>query len=96
LKPHEKHQFELELGWLHCDGFYNMVKKVWAKPVTHTPSALKKWKFRLASIIDHHLERTAKVRPLYVQETELKIHSGAQLARFLREEELKWYQRSKF
>jgi mannosylglycoprotein endo-beta-mannosidase len=35
------------------------------------------------------------VRPLSTQEIELKSQSSAEIARLLREEELKWYQRSK-
>jgi hypothetical protein len=37
----------------------------------------------------------AEVRPLSTQEIELKSQSNAQVANLLREEELKWYQRSK-
>ena len=55
---------------------------------------LKKEKQRLSSIIDD-LEALAECRPLSMQEIELKIQSDALIARLLREEELKWYQRSK-
>jgi hypothetical protein len=48
----------------------------------------------LSSVIDD-LEALAKVRPLSTQEIELKSQSNAQIAGLLREEELKWYQRSK-
>jgi hypothetical protein len=37
----------------------------------------------------------AEVHPLLRQEIELKSQSNAQIARLLREEEIKWYQRSK-
>ena len=30
---HSKHQFKFELGWLDRDGFDDMVKMVWARPV---------------------------------------------------------------
>jgi hypothetical protein len=41
------------------------------------------------------MEALAEVRPLSVQEIELKRQSNAQIASLLREEELKWYQRLK-
>jgi mannosylglycoprotein endo-beta-mannosidase len=63
----------------------------WAR---HTTGILKKEKLRLSSIIDD-LEAKAEVRPLSVQEIEQKSQSNAEIAKLLREEELKWYQRSK-
>jgi hypothetical protein len=63
----------------------------WAR---HTTRLIKKEKLRLASIIDG-LEAFAEVRPLSVQEIELKSQSNAEIAKLLRVEELKWYQRSK-
>jgi hypothetical protein len=112
------HHFKFEIGWLHRQGFQNMVKKVWERPVVgdnpiqrwnnkmratrkhlsgwarHTTGLLKKENQRLSSIIDD-LEAQAEVRPLSMQEIELKSQSNAEIARLLREEELKWYQRSK-
>ena len=32
-KPHDNHQCKFELGWLHRDGFDELVKEVWTKPV---------------------------------------------------------------
>ena len=55
---------------------------------------LKKEKVRLSAIIDD-LDGIAIVRSLSQQEIELKSQSNAQLACLLREEEIKWYQRSK-
>ena len=63
----------------------------WAR---HTSGLLKKEKEQLSSIIDA-LEALAEVRLLSAQEIELKSQSNAQIAKLLREEELKWYQRSK-
>ena len=63
----------------------------WAR---HTTGLLKKEKVRLSSIIDA-LEALAEIRLLSAQEIELKSQSNAQIAKLLREEELKWYQRSK-
>jgi mannosylglycoprotein endo-beta-mannosidase len=57
----------------------------WAR---HIAGILKKEKLRLSSTIDK-IEALAEVRPLSAQEIEPQIASP------LREEELKWYQRSK-
>ena len=48
----------------------------------------------MSTIIDD-LEAFAEVKPLSLQEVELKNQSNAAIAGLLREEELKWYQRSK-
>ena len=55
---------------------------------------LKNEKLRLSSIIDE-LEAFAEIRPLSTQEIDLKNRSNAEMAGILREEEIKWYQRSK-
>jgi hypothetical protein len=117
-KPSTNHRFKFELGWLQRDGFHDMVKKVWDRPINagspikrwnhkirllrthlsgwarHVSGALKKEKLRLSSIIDD-LEALAEVGPLSTHEIELKNQSNAKIASLLREEELKWYQRSK-
>ena len=116
--PSCKRQFKFELGWLHREGFFEMVKLVWERPVSglnpiqrwnnkisalrkhlnswarHMVGQLKNKKLRLSSIIDE-LEAFAEVRPLSTQEIELKNQSNAEMAGILREEEVKWYQRSK-
>jgi hypothetical protein len=33
-KPPGNHHFKFELGWLQRDGFHDMVKAVWGRPVT--------------------------------------------------------------
>ena len=53
----------------------------------HMTGQLKKEKIRLSSIIDE-LEAFAGVRPLSTHEIELKNQSDADMAGFLREEEL--------
>ena len=117
-KPQCKPRFKFELGWLHREGFHEMVKRIWEGPVVgdtpiqrwnnkiralrthlvgwarHTSGLLKKEKERLSSIIDA-LEALAERRLISEQEIELKNQSNAQIAKLLREEELKWYQRSK-
>jgi hypothetical protein len=63
----------------------------WAR---HISGALKNEKLRLSSIIDD-LEALAEVGPLSTHEIELKNQSNAKISSLLREEKLKWYQRSK-
>ena len=63
----------------------------WAR---HMAGLLKKEKLRLSSIIDE-LEAFSEVRPLSPHELEIKNQCNAEIAGLLREEELKWYQRSK-
>ena len=117
-RPLCKRPFKFELGWLHRDGFQDMVKMVWERPVhgndpitrwnnkiratrkhlvgwaRHMVGQLKQDKLRLSSVIDD-LEAFAEIRPLSTHEIELKNQSNAKMASILREEELKWYQRSK-
>ena len=63
----------------------------WAK---HTNRIYKKEKQRLSTIIDD-LDKIAETRTLSQQEIELKNQSNEKVARLLREEEIKYYQRSK-
>jgi hypothetical protein len=55
---------------------------------------LKKENLRLSSIIDD-LEVLAETSPVSAHEIELKNQSNVKIASLLREEEIKWYQRSK-
>jgi hypothetical protein len=55
---------------------------------------LKKEKLNLSSNIDY-LEDIAEVSPPTTHEIELKSQYNAKLTGLLREQELKWYQRSK-
>jgi hypothetical protein len=32
-KSSGNHRFKFELGWLQCEGFHDMVKSVWERPV---------------------------------------------------------------
>jgi hypothetical protein len=116
--PQRRRQFKFELGWLLREGFSDMIKFIWDKPVAgnspiqrwnnkmrsmrrylggwskHMTGQLKKEKLSLSSTIDD-LEAIAEVRPLTTHEIDLKSQLNAKLAGLLREEELKWYQRSK-
>ena len=118
LKHQMHHQFKFELGWFLREGFDDLIKGAWAKPVQgrtpiqrwnnkmrnlrtflrgwarHVSGMLKKEKIRLSAIIDE-LDGFAAVRPLSTQEIDLKNQSNAPVARLLREEKIKWYQRSK-
>jgi hypothetical protein len=38
LRPQCNQRFKFELGWLHRDGFYDMVKTIWERPtIGQTP-----------------------------------------------------------
>ena len=37
-----KHKFKFELGWLHHDGFHELVKKVWDRPVVGS-NPIQRW-----------------------------------------------------
>jgi mannosylglycoprotein endo-beta-mannosidase len=63
----------------------------WARQMA---GQLKKEKLALSSCIDD-LEALAEVHPLTTHEIEIKSQYNAKLVGLLREEELKWYQRSK-
>uniref|UniRef100_A0A8R7RBS2 Reverse transcriptase domain-containing protein n=1 Tax=Triticum urartu TaxID=4572 RepID=A0A8R7RBS2_TRIUA len=63
----------------------------WAK---HTNGMYKKEKRRLSTIIDD-LNKIAETRILSQQEIDMKNQSNEKVARLLREEEIKYYQRSK-
>jgi hypothetical protein len=63
----------------------------WARQMA---GQLKQEKLSLSSDIDD-LEALVEVRPLTRQEIDLKSQYNTKLAGLLREEELKWYQRSK-
>jgi hypothetical protein len=113
-----KRQFKFELGWLQREGFSDMVKRVWERPIAgsspiqrwnnklramrkhlggwarHVAGLLKSEKVRLTTLIDE-IEALAETRSLSPHEIESKSQYNAQLAFMLREEELKWYQRSK-
>ena len=63
----------------------------WAR---HTAGLLRNEKLNLSTPIDE-LEAIAEIRQLTTPEIDLKNQYNAKLAGLLREEELKWYQRSK-
>ena len=62
----------------------------WAK---YTSGIYKKEKLRLSTIIAD-LDKIAETRTLSQHEIDIKNQSNEQMARLLREEELKWYRRS--
>jgi mannosylglycoprotein endo-beta-mannosidase len=60
----------------------------------HVSGHYKKEKKRLSEIIDN-IESLTESRVLLQHELEMKNKANEQIARLLREEEVKWYQRSK-
>ena len=45
-------QFKFELGWLHRDGFSDMVKRVWERPVPGlTP--IQRWNNKISALRKH-------------------------------------------
>jgi hypothetical protein len=51
-KPPSKHRFKFELGWLQREGFHDMVKNVWERPVTAS-SPIQRWNSKLRSLRSH-------------------------------------------
>ena len=48
-RPQHRRKFKFELRWLLRDGFYDMVKEVWEKPVAgHTP--IHKWNKKVCAL----------------------------------------------
>jgi hypothetical protein len=47
-----KCQFKFELGWLHRDGFADMVKRVWERPVAGS-SPIQRWNNKIRALRKH-------------------------------------------
>ena len=48
-RPQCKPRFKFELGWLHREGFHEMVKRIWEKPVAgDTP--IQRWNNRIRAV----------------------------------------------
>jgi hypothetical protein len=45
-------QFKFELGWLHRDGFHDMVKSIWERPVVGR-SPIERWNNKIRSVRKH-------------------------------------------
>jgi hypothetical protein len=45
-KPTSNHRFKFELGWLQRDGFHDMVKKVWDRPIS-VGSPIQRWNHKI-------------------------------------------------
>jgi hypothetical protein len=51
-RPRCAHCFKFELGWLHRDGFHDMVKSIWERPVVgHSP--IKRRNNKIRSVRKH-------------------------------------------
>jgi hypothetical protein len=47
--PPCNHRFKFELGWLQRDGFHDMVKSVWDRPVTML-SPIQRWNYKIRAL----------------------------------------------
>jgi hypothetical protein len=52
LRPLSKRPFKFELGWLHREGFLNMVKRVWERPVPGS-SPILRWNKKMRAMRKH-------------------------------------------
>jgi hypothetical protein len=52
VRPPYIRRFKFELGWLHRDGFYDMVKSVWERLVVGR-SPIKRWNNKIRSVQKH-------------------------------------------
>nr|XP_045089534.1 uncharacterized protein LOC123497248 [Aegilops tauschii subsp. strangulata] len=48
-RPQHRRKFKIELGWLLRDGFHDMVKEVWEKPVAG-PTPIHKWNNKMRAL----------------------------------------------
>ena len=92
-----RHQFKFELGWLTREGFHDLVKKVWARhPRGNTP--IQRWNNRIRALrrfLRGWAKHTAGIYKKEKLRLSTLIDSLDKIARLLREEEIKWYQRCK-
>jgi hypothetical protein len=47
-----KHRFKFELEWLQRDGFHDMVKSVWDRPV-NVVTPIQRWNFKIHALRSH-------------------------------------------
>ena len=48
-RPQDKHQFKFELGWLYREGFGEMVKEIWEKPVGGS-TPIQRWNNKMRNM----------------------------------------------
>ena len=48
-RPQHRRKFKFELGWLLRDGFHDMVKEVWEKPVAG-PTPIHRWNNKMRAL----------------------------------------------
>jgi hypothetical protein len=51
-RPPSNHRIKFELGWLQRDGFHDMVKKVWDRPIT-VGSPIQRWNHKIRLLRSH-------------------------------------------
>ena len=71
LKPHTHHHFKFELGWLHREGFQDMVKMVWDRSVAGQ-SAIHRWNNKLRAL-RKHLSSWARFRVGLLKKGEVSL-----------------------
>jgi hypothetical protein len=52
ISPPANHQFKFELAWLQREGFHDMVKSVWNRPVVDS-SPIQRWNNKPCSLRSH-------------------------------------------
>ena len=50
--PPCKPRFNFELGWLQCEGFHEMVKRIWERPVAGA-SPIQIWNNKIRALRTH-------------------------------------------
>ena len=48
-RPQCKRQFKFELGWLHREGFHELVRKVWERPVVGN-NPIQRWNNKIHAL----------------------------------------------
>jgi hypothetical protein len=51
-RPPSTRRFKFELGWLQREGFQDMVKRIWERPVTHG-SPIQRWNNKICALRKH-------------------------------------------
>jgi hypothetical protein len=51
-RPYCARRFKFELGWLHRDGFHDMVKSEWERPAVGQ-SPIQRWNNKIQSVRKH-------------------------------------------
>jgi hypothetical protein len=66
-RPLCKRQFKFELGWLHRNGFFYMVKNVWERPVVGN-SPIARWNNKMRAMRKHLSDWDAHISDILKKE----------------------------